>query len=80
MWSSDNEHRPRCAICNMLKYIMRYQVHPCDDGRFFVLDTCTDLVMCYVGCELVAQKTARLMNASCENLDGYDYLDPTKLH
>lgn len=58
---------------------MRYVIHPCDDGRYFILDTETDSVMLYCGNYLLAQKVCRMMNGDSGRTD-LDTSNITKTH
>jgi len=59
---------------------MKYQVHPSDDGRWFILNPVTGVVMSYVGNELLARKIARILNETPgDPLVNLQY-DLTKLH
>jgi hypothetical protein len=57
---------------------MRFEVHPSDDGRWFILDTERQTVFLFCGNELLARKVARILNQT-PGAPLYD-LDSTKLH
>jgi len=60
---------------------MKYEAVPCDDGRWFIYDTEADTVFAYVGSELTARKTVRILNQTPnEPLDCADSNNPTKIH
>ena len=60
---------------------MKYKAVPCDDGRWFIYDTEMDVVFAYVGNELTARKTARILNQTPEDpLTNSDNTDSANLH
>lgn len=60
---------------------MRYEAVPCDDGRWFIYDSELDVVFAYVGSELTARKTVRILNQTPnEPLDNDIDTDSAKLH
>ena len=40
----------------------RYEVHPSDDGRYFILDSVTGLVIAWVGNKSVAKDALKHIN------------------
>jgi hypothetical protein len=62
---------------------MKFQVYPCDDGRYFIVDTVQDTVVCYSSNSDLATLVADAMNEiNLEDTDcaNDDYFDLTKIH
>ena len=61
---------------------MKFQVYPCDDGRYFIVDTVDDLVVCYAGNSALATTVVDRMNEIKRGEAANDEcaLDPTKMH
>jgi hypothetical protein len=60
---------------------MRFQIYPCDDGRYFIVDTSDDEIMCYTGNQHLADRLATAMSESAESPDSeLIVLDLTKTH
>jgi predicted GH43/DUF377 family glycosyl hydrolase len=60
---------------------MRFQIYPCDDGRYFIVDTSDDEIMCYTGNQHLADRLATAMSESVESPDSeLIVLDLTKTH
>ena len=45
----------------------RYQAHPSDDGRWFILDSTTNLVIAWVGSKDVAERAVDHINKDYES-------------
>jgi len=43
-------------------FVMRYVIHPSDDGRFYLYDTLNEVIQCYCGNKILAEKVCRMMN------------------
>ena len=60
---------------------MRFQIYPCDDGRYFIVDTNDDEIMCYTGNQHLATRLADAMSESVDSPDSeLTVLDLTKTH
>jgi hypothetical protein len=61
---------------------MKFHVHPCDDGRYFIVDSENGTVICHTVSSDLAQQVADSMNAiDCDDACANDdYFDLTKIH
>lgn len=51
-----------CLHVAVRKYSMKFQIHPCDDGRFFVLDTHSDEVLFHTWNKTLVTRVVERMN------------------
>jgi hypothetical protein len=51
---------------------MKFQIHPSDDGRFFVLDSHSDEIMFYTQNKALVTQVVEQMNLMAEDSDNDD--------
>lgn len=56
----------------LLNTVMKFQIHPSDDGRFFVLDTHSDEIMFHTQNKTLVNRVVDQMNLMAEDSNNDD--------
>jgi len=51
---------------------MRYTIHPSDNGKFYIYDTFFDVIQCFCGNKILAEKVCRMLNQTPQTDIGGD--------